>query len=907
MKFTYTLLIALLWTGITFGQSITEVHMPRYMQNSGGPASNPEKVPYICRVTINGLKVNSTYRYYSRLVAATDTVSTSTSSGGGMYTLVNAATGNFLRVTTSPAFTVNTRYAEFTTDASGSSSIWCMAEGSTSSLFDIGDTVYMRIYLNDGAGGTTAMHRLYAPSPITIMAFDETETHVDQYTGVTPFTGGTAIRSTPATDVSAKNVLMLYDNISGTGRPMAGTVIEGDGVANTIANGYAPFYSSQVNEVNKTWGTIIPNNLAGGIKRIAQYSLANGSEVGYKVSTAGTWPQNGGGTVSTVNTRGGTVNVIVLDGSVLTLGMPVLQPQTITFNALPAKTYGEGNFIPGASASSGLPVSYTSSNTSVATIVNGEIHITGAGTTNITAEQPGDDDRQAAIPVMHTLTVNKAALTITAQDVTIIQNDPIPAFTINYNGFVNGEDVNALTTAATATTAITQSNIAGTYTITPAGAVSTNYDFTYVNGTLTVNASKQSQTITFNSLPAKVYGNANFPAGATVSSNLPLTYSSSNPAVATIDNNGIIHITGTGNTNIAVSQNGNNAFFAATPVSSTLIVNPAVLTIMAENKERLLGQPNPGLSVTYSGFVNNENSSVLTALPVVTTTATVASAAGNYPITANGAAAVNYTIAYTNGTLTVLPLPAQTITFNTLPIKRYGNADFAIGATASSGLTVSYTSSNTQVATVNNGIIHIAGAGTADITASQTGDPFNAAAQPVTQTLTVQKANLVVSSLDTIKNEGQPNPAFTITYSGFVNGDDASDLATPPAIAAATTATSLAGTYPITVSGATSPNYNIAHIAGKLSIFPPNGKDQDIVNAHMSAPGKLRVNYYALKEEKISFQLFDSYGNRLQGAALSASKGFNTWNFEVGNVAAGLYFIRIIGRETTIKTKVVIR
>lgn len=905
MKFVYTLLTALLLTSTSYCQSITEVLMPKYLANYAETGTFQSKVPFICRLTINGLKANSTYRYFNRFVNEADTIGTSVTTGGGMYTLVNSATGTFSRVTANPVFTVVGRYAEFTTDASGSYTGWFMGEPSTSNIFYRGIRVFMRVYLNDGAGGSVPVKRLAAPSPITVMAFGSTETVLDPDNGIAM--NGTAIRSTPATNATAKNVVVLYDNIAGTGRPISATIVEGDGVANTVANTYATFYSGQVNEVDKAWGTIIPNVLPGGIKRIAQYNLANGSETGCKVSTGGSWPKDGGGTVSTIDPRGGTTNVIVLDGSILKLDMPVLQPQTITFDAFPAKKYGDPEFGPGATVNSPLGINYTSSNTAVATIVNGKIQITGAGSTDITAEQPGDEDRQAATPVTHTLTVNKAALTVQAQDATILQNDPIPAFIINYNGFVNGEDVNALTTAATATTTITQSNTAGPYPITPAGAVSANYDFNYVNGTLTVVGAKQPQTITFNSLPAKIYGDANFSAGATVSSNLPLSYSSSNPTVATIDNNGIIHITGTGNTNIAVSQNGNNAFFAATPVSSTLIVNPAVLTIMAENKERLVGQPNPGLSIAYSGFVNGENSSVLTTQPVVSTTATVASAAGNYPITVNGAAAVNYTFTYINGTLTVLPLPVQTITFNALPAKRYGEADFALSATASSGLTVSYTSSNTQVATINNGIIHLTGAGTADITASQSGDPFNAAAPSVTRMLTVQKANLIISTKDTSKNEGQPNPVFTITYAGFVNGDDAGDLTTPPAVTAATGATSLAGTYPIVISGATSPNYNIAHIAGKLSIFPPNGKDQDVLNAHLSAPGKLRVTYYALTEEKISFQLFDSYGNRLQDAKLSAGKGFNTWNFEVGNVAAGVYFARIIGKETVVKTKVIIR
>ena len=70
--------------------------------------------------------------------------------------------------------------------------------------------------------------------------------------------------------------------------------------------------------------------------------------------------------------------------------------QTISFPALPAKTYGDADFDPGAIASSGLAVSYTSSNPAVATIVSGKIHIVGVGTSTITASQAGNANYFAA-------------------------------------------------------------------------------------------------------------------------------------------------------------------------------------------------------------------------------------------------------------------------------------------------------------------------------------------------------------------------------------------------------------------------------------------------------------------------------------------------------------------------------
>ncbi len=85
----------------------------------------------------------------------------------------------------------------------------------------------------------------------------------------------------------------------------------------------------------------------------------------------------------------------------------VKNDQNITFNSLSAKTIGDADFAIGAIASSGLLVDYTSSNLAVATIVDGKIHLVGAGTTTITASQPGNETYNASISVAQPLTVNK--------------------------------------------------------------------------------------------------------------------------------------------------------------------------------------------------------------------------------------------------------------------------------------------------------------------------------------------------------------------------------------------------------------------------------------------------------------------------------------------------------------------
>jgi hypothetical protein len=93
--------------------------------------------------------------------------------------------------------------------------------------------------------------------------------------------------------------------------------------------------------------------------------------------------------------------------------------------------------------------------------------------------------------------------------------------------------------------------------------------------------------------------------------------------------------------------------YTVTINSGTLTVNPAIVTITANNSTKVLNAPNPAFTPSYSGFVNGDTSSVLTSMPTCTSMATTTSPVGTYSITCSGAAATNYTFSYVSGTLTI--------------------------------------------------------------------------------------------------------------------------------------------------------------------------------------------------------------------------------------------------------------
>jgi hypothetical protein len=117
--------------------------------------------------------------------------------------------------------------------------------------------------------------------------------------------------------------------------------------------------------------------------------------------------------------------------------------------------------------------------------------------------------------------------------------------------------------------------------------------------------------------------------------------------------------------------------------AGTLTVNAAVLTVTAENKSHAYGTALPALTYTITGYVNSEDSSVVSGAPVLGTTATPTSPISGSPyiitITQGTLAAANYTFIMANGELTVTQA-AITIAANN-QTKTYGTA-LNLGTTA---------------------------------------------------------------------------------------------------------------------------------------------------------------------------------------------------------------------------------
>jgi len=104
-----------------------------------------------------------------------------------------------------------------------------------------------------------------------------------------------------------------------------------------------------------------------------------------------------------------------------------------------------------------------------------------------------------------------------------------------------------------------------------------------------------------------------------------------------------------------------NSNFDITYGLGTVTINPATITVTANNVQRPYGETNPELTVTYSGFAAGEDlqTSGITGTPELSTAAIPTSPEGTYPISvSNGTLnSVNYIFNFTNGVLTITNNP----------------------------------------------------------------------------------------------------------------------------------------------------------------------------------------------------------------------------------------------------------
>ena len=246
--------------------------------------------------------------------------------------------------------------------------------------------------------------------------------------------------------------------------------------------------------------------------------------------------------------------------------------------------------------------------------------------------------------------------------------------------------------------------------------------------------------------------------------------------------------------------------------SATIKITRVKLTVHANDTTIAYGEALPELTCTITGFVNGEDTTVLTKQPVLTTDATATSPLGDYQINVEDADAANYLFDYRFGTLTIKPCPV-TAAMLTLPDTTFVyNGQPVLPAYTVQRDTVTLTEGTDYIATIADNT----NAGTAKLTIEGKGN-YTAS---LDTTFVINKAMLTLKADTLTKVYGEENTELTFELTGFVNDEDTTALTKQPVIMTEATAESAVGDYAITINGGEANNYDFTYVDATLTITP---------------------------------------------------------------------------------------
>ncbi|MGA2246322.1 MAG: YDG domain-containing protein [Verrucomicrobiota bacterium] len=342
-----------------------------------------------------------------------------------------------------------------------------------------------------------------------------------------------------------------------------------------------------------------------------------------------------------------------------------------------------------ASASSGLPVTLTlaSNSPAVLTASNTLVSLGLTGTVTLWADQGGNSNYAAASEAELILEVTNGNQSISFAAIRdqVATNAPFVLSAAASSGLA--VQLAVLDGPATIIGNVLTLTGAGEVTVEASQAGDSNWNAA-TSISQTFNVSLAEQEIIFGPLAAQAYGTEPFNLNATASSGLPVSYASDNLAVATVTGQ-TVTVMGAGTANITASQAGNGTHYgSALPVNQSFTVAPAVLTVTANNTNRVYGAVNPVFTASYSGFVNGDTlSSAVTGTPALNTLALTDSPVAGCPYTISLAygtlSAANYSFNFVDGTLTIVQtLSAGMVTSSANPASSGTNVTFSVAVSA---------------------------------------------------------------------------------------------------------------------------------------------------------------------------------------------------------------------------------
>jgi hypothetical protein len=272
--------------------TFTEILIPRFLKGVGTFGS---RVPTFALVKLENLHPNTTYRYFSggRNVGYTGNVATDNGAGNNLH--YNHSSNSYLYNSLRDLAQDNS-FSTFESDANGTQYVWMTLIPTTNSSFNEGREVYWILILGTEKG--TLIKRYQTTKTSLALDFGNPP---NKCTGI----------NDEDSWLPAKSFVCLFGD-STYDQPITIAIVQDEGAVlqdgiDPQGNPYppqGPEYYNNLDNVEGSWATIIPNNLSNGIRRIEVYNR-NGSLIRKIYDNDGIWAG-----VNTINVYGGFDNPI---------------------------------------------------------------------------------------------------------------------------------------------------------------------------------------------------------------------------------------------------------------------------------------------------------------------------------------------------------------------------------------------------------------------------------------------------------------------------------------------------------------------------------------------------------------------------------------------------------------------
>jgi len=418
------------------------------------------------------------------------------------------------------------------------------------------------------------------------------------------------------------------------------------------------------------------------------------------------------------------------------------------------------------------------------------------------------------------LTVTPRPVTVKANDLSRLYGDSTPAFSIllSAGSFGYTDNLGSLGTPTFSTTPANPG--VGTHPITVSGLSSPNYTITYDNtGILTV--TPRPITIKANDV-SRVYGDST-PAFSIFLSAGTFGYSDTAASIGTPLFSTTPANPGVGTYPITVSGLTNANYTITYDNTGILTVTPRPVTVKANDVSRIYGDLTPAFSIFLSvGTLGYGDTLAILGTPSFSGIPTTPGV-GTYPITVSALSNANYTIAYDNtGALTVTPRPVSVKATNVSKVYGDSTPAYSIFLSAGSfGYTDTLASLGTPTFATNPA--SPVNVGNYPITVSGLSNPNYSIAFDNTGSLTITPRPITIKADSISRVYGNPTPGFSISLAvgTLAYSDSLASLGSPAFTTSPVNPAVNVGTYTITVSGLSNPNYSIAFDnTGVLTITP---------------------------------------------------------------------------------------